>query len=117
MKICCVFLLEWPHRGNSNEYTQYTIFSIKKKLILNYPKSAATGFSKGLKNELVTAVVNESSVFEPLKLYCTCTVPEKSAKGVPNYFILQIAVYHLLVWDINVSVINYSGLIIQGFQD
>ena len=30
MKVCRVFSLESPHRGNSNEYTQYTIFSIKK---------------------------------------------------------------------------------------
>ena len=30
MKVCCVFLLESPHRGDSNEYTQYTIFNIKK---------------------------------------------------------------------------------------
>ena len=29
--VCCVFSLESPHRGNSNEYTQYTIFNIKKK--------------------------------------------------------------------------------------
>ena len=28
-------------------------------------------FSKGLKNEFETAVVNRSSVFEPLKDYCT----------------------------------------------
>ena len=28
-------------------------------------------FSKGLKNEFETAVVNEPSVFEPLKFYCT----------------------------------------------
>ena len=28
-------------------------------------------FSKGLKNEFETAVVNEPSVFEPLKVYCS----------------------------------------------
>ena len=51
-------------------------FSIKtKKITLNYPKSAAIGcFSKGLKYEFETAVVNESSVFEPLKFYCTVTI-------------------------------------------
>ena len=38
MKVCCVFSLESPHRGDSNEYTQYTIFQYKKKIILNYPK-------------------------------------------------------------------------------
>ena len=46
-------------------------FSIKKKkspyIILNlYPWD----FSKGPKNEFKTAVVNEPSVFEPLKVYC-----------------------------------------------
>ena len=51
-KVCCVFSLESPHRGDSNEYKQYTIFNIKKKITLNYPKSAAMGFcSKGVKNK------------------------------------------------------------------
>ena len=72
VKVCCVFSLESPHRGDSNEYTQYTIFNIKKKITLNYPKSAAMDFcSKGLKSEFETAMVNEPSVFEPLKFYCT----------------------------------------------
>ena len=35
MKVCCVFSLESPHRGDSNEYTQYTIFNIKTE---NNPK-------------------------------------------------------------------------------
>ena len=41
---CCVFSLESPHRGDSNEYTQYTIFKIKMKITLNYPKSETMGF-------------------------------------------------------------------------
>ena len=72
IKVYCVCLLESPHRGDSNEYTRYTIFNMNKKDTINYPKSAAMGFfSKGLKNEFETAVVNEPSVFEPLKFYCT----------------------------------------------
>ena len=56
-----MFSLESPHRADSNEYTQYTFFKIKKKIPLNYPKSAAMGFfSEGLKNE-----------FETLKFYCS----------------------------------------------
>ena len=43
---------------------------MKKKNIQNYLKSAAMGFFQGLKNEFETAVVNEPSVFEPLKFYC-----------------------------------------------
>ena len=66
-----MFSLESPHRGDSILYTQYTIFNIKKKITLNYPKSAVLGFcSKGLKKGLETAVVNYPSVFEPLKFYC-----------------------------------------------
>ena len=38
MKACCVFSLESPHRGDSNEYTQHAIINIKKKITLNYPK-------------------------------------------------------------------------------
>ena len=42
MKVYRVFSLVSPQRGDSNEYTQYTISQIiKKKVILNYPKSAA----------------------------------------------------------------------------
>ena len=63
--------LESPHRGDSNENTQYTIFKVKTKITLNYPKFAAMGFcSKAFKDEFETAVVNEPSVFEPLKFYC-----------------------------------------------
>ena len=47
MKVCCVFSLESPQRGDSNEYTQYTIFHIKTKFTLNYPKSAAMLFFPG----------------------------------------------------------------------
>ena len=71
MKVCFVFSLASPR------YTQHTIINIKKKNILNYPKynnvcSYGT-FSKGLEKEFKTAMVNEPSVFEPLKFYCTCT--------------------------------------------
>ena len=72
MKVCCVFSLESPRRGDSNEVTQHTIFNIMKKITLNYVKSATMGFfSKELKNEFETAVVNEPSMFEPMKICCT----------------------------------------------
>ena len=69
MKVYCEFSLELPQRSNSNEYTQYTILNMKKnhsKLshICNYGIC-----SKGLKQKFETAVVNEPSVFEPLKFY------------------------------------------------
>ena len=71
MKVYFVLTLESPHRGDSNEYTQYTICNRKKKNSLNYSKSAAMAFcSKGLKNEFETAALNEPSVLESLKFYC-----------------------------------------------
>ena len=85
-----MFSLESPHRGDSNECTQYTIFNIEKKITLNYRKSAAMGFcSKGFKNEFETAVVNEPSVFGPLKFYCiillTLTPLVKTTKTRQNH--------------------------------
>ena len=65
-----MFTLESPHRGDSNEYTQYTIFQYEKEKYPNYPKSAAKGFFPRDKNEFERAVVNEPSVFEPPKFYC-----------------------------------------------
>ena len=44
--------------------------NIKKKISLNIPKSETKGFFLGAQ-ERETAVVNEQSVFEPLKFYCT----------------------------------------------
>ena len=35
MKVCCMVSLASPHQGDSNEYTQYTIFNIKKNKTLN----------------------------------------------------------------------------------
>ena len=70
-----MFSLELPHRGNSNEYTQHTIINIEKEITLNYSKydniCSYKIFSKGLKNEFEIAVVNEPSVFKPLKFYYT----------------------------------------------
>ena len=49
--VCYVFSLESPQRGDSNEYTQHTIFNIKKEklplIILSLP---LWEFFKGLKN-------------------------------------------------------------------
>ena len=64
-----MFSLELPHQGNSNEYTQYTIFNMKKKITLNCPKSAAAmGFFPVDEFEMV---INKPSVFEPPKVYCS----------------------------------------------
>ena len=44
MKVCYVFSLESPHQGDSNEYTQYTNFNIKRNIDPNYLKSVFKGF-------------------------------------------------------------------------
>ena len=52
-----MFSFESPHRGNSNEYTQFTIFNIKKE---NHPKSSQICiygiFSKVLKDQFQVAL-------------------------------------------------------------
>ena len=61
-----MFSVESPHRGDSNEYTQYIIFNLKKKPKLSQICSYGI-FSKGLTNEFETAMVNDPSVLEQLK--------------------------------------------------
>ena len=97
-----MFSLELPHQGDFNENTQYIIFNMKKKITPNYPKSAAMRiFSKGLKNEFETAVVNEPTEFESLKVYCilffsklTVNVPEmKNSQTCKQCGLTLFAVY------------------------
>ena len=45
-----------------------------------------------LKNEFETAMVNQPSVFEPLKVYCTCDVAN-------HIFSFSIHVYYILISD------------------
>ena len=52
MKLCFVFSLESPHQGHSNEYTQHTIFKIKKKLTLKHPKSEPMGFFRRIQERV-----------------------------------------------------------------
>ena len=46
--------------------TQHTVFSIKRKTPLIILSLPLWDFSKGLKNEFETALVDKPSVFEPL---------------------------------------------------
>ena len=66
-----MFSLESPQRGDSNEYTQYTISQYKNEIHPKLSQICNYGIcSMGPKNEFETAMVNEPSVFEPLKFYC-----------------------------------------------
>ena len=85
MKVCTVFSLESPHRGDSAENIQHTIFYMKKQNHLKLSQICSYSFfSKRLKNEFETAVVNEPSVFESLKAYCS-TSQNRSGGGVVDY--------------------------------
>ena len=44
IKVCCVFSLESPQRGDSNKYTQRTIFNIKKENYPNLSQICSYGF-------------------------------------------------------------------------
>ena len=68
-----MFSLESPHQGDSNKYTQETIFIIKKqitnlKVNPNTIMSAAIGFFVR-DSRTSSKLVNESSVFNPFKFY------------------------------------------------
>ena len=91
MNACCVFSLEFPHWGNSNEFTQHAIININKKITLNCPKYNNVCnygiFSLGTQGEFEKAMVNEPSVFEPLKFYPNYgSIPDADALKKKNQF-------------------------------
>ena len=56
-------------------------FQYKRKSLYIIPNLQLwDSFSHGLKNEFETAVVNEPSVFEPLKFYCNLKLNIYSTK-------------------------------------
>ena len=59
---------------------QYTMFNTKKKITLNYPKSAAMGFFEGTQKRARNSVLNEPSVFEPSKFNCKLFSFKKTAR-------------------------------------
>ena len=66
MKVCCLFSLESPHRGDSNEYTQYTIFNNKKESHRKLSQICSHGiFPRDSRTNS-----RQPSVFEPVKFYC-----------------------------------------------
>ena len=80
-----MFSLESP-QGDSNEYTQNTISQDKKENHHKLSQICNCGIcSKGLKNEFETAMVNEPSVFEPLKFYCICCIETLTADFTLEY--------------------------------
>ena len=94
MKVCCVFSLESPHRGDSSEYTQYTSFNIKMKIILYYPKSAAMGFflrgSKLVRNSRGKRAISVRAI--GVLLYVVPSILDVSNTDISKYLIPKYAV-------------------------
>ena len=85
-----MFSLESPHRGDSNEYTHYTIFN--KKITLNSPKSAAMGFFIGTRERVrdsrgkraISVRVIEVLLYFDIRGYFEISVVEISRVGIHN---------------------------------
>ena len=66
-----MFILESPHRGDSNEYTHYTIFQYEKEKDPKLFQIRSYGILfQGTQERVRKSRGNEPSVFEPLKFYC-----------------------------------------------
>ena len=76
--ICCVYALESPHRGNSNEYTQHTIILLKLENISNsyrhlLPDLASLLNLNGSNYASLKKISMVPNLFEPLKFDCNYT--------------------------------------------
>ena len=67
--VCCVYSLELPHRGDSDEYTQHTSFKNFSKLspFASWPSRWTLSGSNYLCLEWISMV---PKMFQPLRLYC-----------------------------------------------
>ena len=73
MKVYCVYTLESPHWGDSNVYTQYTIFQYEKeKTPLIIPNLQLWDFFQGTQDWVRKSRGKRAISFEPLKFYCIC---------------------------------------------
>ena len=73
-----MFSLESPHGGDSKEYTQNTIYNIKKENHSILSQICSYGmFPTDSRTSSKQAVVDKPSVFEPLKFYCIGVPSEK----------------------------------------
>ena len=63
-------------------------------------------FSKELKNEFETAVINEPSVFEPLKVYCICLI-------YPTERDIYSRKDTNIVYNASMIVVNFAFLLLQ----
>ena len=66
------------------------------KIIPNLQLISYGIFSKGLKNEFETAVINEPLVFEPLKFYVFLSQTLDLKRTLLNHHMISIAFYDLL---------------------
>ena len=92
-----MYSLESPSLGDSNEYTQHIAHDkIEKKI----PKLSINicflgllrEFPRNSKNEFELAIVNEPSVFESVRFYCTLVIvhmPFAWSLFVPHLFFFQ----------------------------
>ena len=73
--VCCVYSLELPHRGNSNEYTQHTIILLKiENISINYrhllPDLALWLNLIGSNYPSLQQISVVPKMFKPLKFNC-----------------------------------------------
>ena len=73
--VCCVYSLELPHRGDSNEYTQHTIFVLKiEKISQNYryllPDLVPWLTLSGSNYPCLEWISMVPKMFEPLRFDC-----------------------------------------------
>ena len=74
--VCCVYTLESPHRGDSNEYTQHTIIVLKIEIIsLNYryllPNLVPWLTLSGSNYPCLERISMVPKTFEPFRFDCT----------------------------------------------
>ena len=116
MKVYCVFSLESPHRGDSNEYIQYTIFNTKKE---NHPKLSQIcsyyygillqGTQEGVRNSHGKQAISVRAI-EVLSQECHFRICEDLAQTPRKNRIITVTEIWLYVLSVLANMCWTSGL-------
>ena len=113
MKVSCVFSLESPHWGDSNENTQYTVFNIKKKITWNFPNLPLRDYFQGTQERVRNSRGKRAISVRAIEvlLYCDLSSEpshwDSSIEGSQHMFLLRNKKNYL--WII-LSILSYLEL-------
>ena len=86
-----------------HEYTQHTVFNIKTKLTLNYPKSAAKGFFQGTQERVRNSRGKRAISVRATEVLLFFTMAQMAHFSFPYYFTIPNSEFRIPKFALRIS--------------